>query len=46
VFGTVGAYSTTRHVAVIGGTGTYATARGDITAAFAPRAVKVHVTLN
>lgn len=38
VLGTVGAYAKVSHVAVIGGTGRYAGARGDVTAYFSPRA--------
>jgi len=45
VLGTVGAYARTSHVAVIGGTGRYAGARGDVTAQFSPRAVSLHVVL-
>ena len=43
VLGTVGAYAQTSHVAIIGGTGRYAGARGDITAHFSPRAVRLHL---
>jgi hypothetical protein len=45
VFGTVGAYARTTHVAIVGGTGRYAGARGDVTAEFSPRAVRLHVAL-
>jgi aminoglycoside-2''-adenylyltransferase len=43
VLGTVGAYARVAHVAIVGGTGRYAGARGDVTALFTPRAVKLHV---
>lgn len=46
VLGTVGAYATTSHAAIIGGTGKYAAAHGDITASFTPRAVKLRLALN
>jgi hypothetical protein len=46
VLGTVGAYARVTHVAIIGGTGRYAGARGDVTARFTPRAVKLHVALS
>ena len=45
VLGTVGAYALTSHVAIVGGTGRYAGARGDVTAHFAPRAVSLHLAL-
>lgn len=45
ILGTVGAYARVTHVAVVGGTGRYAGARGDVTALFSPRAVKLHVIL-
>jgi hypothetical protein len=45
VFGTVGSYAHTTHVAIVGGTGRYAGARGDVTAQFSPRAVQLHVAL-
>ena len=44
--GTVGAYARPSHVAVVGGTGRYAGARGDVTAFFSPRAVKLHLQLS
>jgi hypothetical protein len=43
VLGTVGAYARITHVAIIGGTGRYADARGDVTALFTPRSVKLHI---
>jgi hypothetical protein len=46
VFGTVGAYARTTHVAIIGGTGRYAGARGDVTARFTPRAVELHLAFS
>jgi hypothetical protein len=46
VLGTVGAYARVSHVAIVGGTGRYAGARGDITAHFTPRAVSLHVALS
>jgi hypothetical protein len=46
VLGTVGAYDRTTHVAIIGGTGRYTGARGDVTAQFTPRAVKLHLALS
>jgi hypothetical protein len=46
VLGTVGAYARTSHVAIVGGTGRYAGARGDITAQFTPRAVKLHLAFS
>jgi hypothetical protein len=45
VLGTVGAYVRVTHVAIVGGTGRYAGARGDVTALFTPRAVKLRVAL-
>lgn len=46
VLGTVGAYARVSHVAIVGGTGHYANARGDITAHFTPEAVSLHVALS
>jgi hypothetical protein len=46
VLGTVGSYATTTHVAIIGGTGRYAGARGDVTAQFTPSAVKLHLAFS
>ena len=43
MLGTVGAYARTSHVAIVGGTGRYAGIRGDITAHFSPRAVRLHL---
>jgi hypothetical protein len=43
VLGTVGSFARVTHVAIVGGTGRYAGARGDVTARFTPRAVKLHV---
>jgi hypothetical protein len=45
VLGTVGAFARVTHVAVVGGTGRYAGARGDVTATFSPRAVRLHLSL-
>jgi hypothetical protein len=45
VLGTVGAFARISHVAIVGGTGRYAGARGDVTAHFSPRAVTLHVSL-
>jgi hypothetical protein len=45
VLGTVGAFARVTHVAVIGGTGRYAGARGEVIAQFTQRAVKLHVQL-
>jgi hypothetical protein len=45
VLGTVGAFARVSHVAIVGGTGRYAGARGDVTAQFSPRAVRLHVSL-
>lgn len=44
MLGTVGAFATVTHVAVVGGTRKYAGAR-DVTARFGPRAVSLHVSL-
>jgi hypothetical protein len=46
VLGTVGAYARVTHVAIVGGTGRYADARGDVTAHFTPQAVSLHVSLS
>ena len=46
VLGTVGAFAHTTHVAIVGGTGRYAGARGQVTAQFSPRAVKLHVVFS
>jgi hypothetical protein len=46
VLGTVGSYARTSHVAIIGGTGRYAGASGDITAHFSPRAVTLHLSFS
>jgi hypothetical protein len=46
VLGSVGSYAATTHVAIIGGTGRYAGARGDVTAQFKPRAVKLHLAFS
>ena len=43
--GIVGAFATTTHVAVVGGTGRYLGARGEVTARFTPRTVKLHIEL-
>jgi hypothetical protein len=43
--GVVGAFARTSHVAIVGGTGKYAGARGQITAHFTPRAVRLHLDL-
>jgi hypothetical protein len=43
VLGTVGAFARVTHVAIVGGTGRYAGARGDVTAHFTPQAVTLHV---
>jgi Dirigent-like protein len=45
VLGTVGANVRVTHVAIVGGTGRFARARGDITALFTPRAVHLHIAL-
>jgi hypothetical protein len=45
VLGNVGAFARVTHVAIVGGTGRYAGARGDVTAHFTPRAVNLHVAL-
>jgi hypothetical protein len=45
VQGNVGAFATTTHVAIVGGTGRYAGAHGQVTAHFAPRAVQLHLEL-
>jgi hypothetical protein len=46
VLGSVGAYAATTHVAIIGGTGRYAGARGDVTAQFTPRTVKLQLAFS
>jgi hypothetical protein len=46
VHGVVGAFARTSHVAIVGGTGKYAGARGQITAHFTPRAVRLHLELS
>jgi hypothetical protein len=46
VLGTVGSYARATHVAIIGGTGRYAGARGDVAAKFTPRAVKLHLAFS
>jgi dirigent-like protein len=45
VQGIVGAFAHTSHVAIVGGTGRYAGARGQVTAHFTPRAVRLHLEL-
>jgi hypothetical protein len=44
--GIVGAFASTTHVAIVGGTGRYAGARGEVTAHFTPRAVELHLDLS
>src|SRR5512132_751621 len=46
VLGSVGSYAATTHVAIVGGTGRYAGARGDVTAQFTSRAVKLHLAFS
>ena len=46
ILGTVGAYARTSRVAIIGGTGKYAGARGQVTAHFTPQAVLLHIELS
>jgi Dirigent-like protein len=46
VQGVVGAFARTTHIAIVGGTGKYAGARGQVTAHFTPRAVRLHLELS
>jgi hypothetical protein len=46
VQGVVGAFARISHVAIVGGTGKYAGARGQVTARFTPRAVALHIELS
>jgi Dirigent-like protein len=46
VQGVVGAFARTSHVAIVGGTGTYAGARGQVTARFTRQAVRLHLLLS
>jgi hypothetical protein len=46
VQGVVGALARTTHIAIVGGTGKYAGARGQVTAHFTPRAVRLHLELS